>query len=84
MFHRQDMHATLLQTATSEQGQGPACTVVVDHVCKSVDYENGEVTFTNGKTIRADLIVGADGIRVSLFVFIHLRNTVLNPEDSPS
>ncbi|KAH8828321.1 salicylate hydroxylase [Flagelloscypha sp. PMI_526] len=63
MFHRQDMHATLLQTATSEQGQGSACTVVVDHVCKSVDYENGEVTFTNGKTIRADLIVGADGIR---------------------
>ncbi|KAF8911886.1 salicylate hydroxylase [Mucidula mucida] len=63
MFHRQDMHATLLKTATSPEGEGTPCTVCVDHICESVDYEKGTVTFTNGRTISADLIIGADGIR---------------------
>lgn len=63
MFHRQDMHATLLKTATSPEGKGTPATVVIDHICQSVDPEKGTVTFTNGRTISADLIIGADGIR---------------------
>lgn len=63
MFHRQDMHATLLKTATSAEGKGTPATVVIDHICQSVDPEKGTVTFTNGRTISADLIIGADGIR---------------------
>ncbi|SJL01565.1 related to salicylate 1-monooxygenase [Armillaria ostoyae] len=63
MFHRQDMHATLLKTATSPEGKGTPATVVIDHICQSVDPEKGAVTFTNGRTISADLIIGADGIR---------------------
>ncbi|KAG7445926.1 salicylate hydroxylase [Guyanagaster necrorhizus] len=63
MFHRQDMHATLLKTATSSEGKGTPATVVIDHICQSVDPEKGTVTFTNGRTISADLIIGADGIR---------------------
>ncbi|KAK0453209.1 salicylate hydroxylase [Armillaria borealis] len=63
MFHRQDMHATLLKTATSPEGKGTPATVVIDHICQSVDSEKGTVTFTNGRTISADLIIGADGIR---------------------
>ncbi|CAK5275813.1 unnamed protein product [Mycena citricolor] len=63
MFHRQDMHATLLKTATSLEGKGTPCTVVVDHVCESVDPEAGTVTFKNGVTVSADLIIGSDGIR---------------------
>ncbi|KAK1227945.1 hypothetical protein PQX77_009047 [Marasmius sp. AFHP31] len=63
MFHRQDMHATLLKTATSSEGQGPPCTVVIDHICQSVDHEAGTVTFENGVTVEADMIIGADGIR---------------------
>lgn len=66
MFHRQDMHAMLLEVATSPEGEGEPCTVVVDHIAKSLDYVNGTVTFENGETITADLIIGADGIRVSL------------------
>ncbi|KAF9268247.1 salicylate hydroxylase [Marasmius fiardii PR-910] len=63
MFHRQDMHAMLLKTATSPDGPGAPCTVVVDHICESVDYEKGIVTFKNGVTTEADIIIGADGIR---------------------
>jgi 2-polyprenyl-6-methoxyphenol hydroxylase-like FAD-dependent oxidoreductase len=33
--------------------------------CEGVDYETGTVTFENGRVVSADLIVGADGIRVS-------------------
>jgi salicylate hydroxylase len=32
MFHRQDMHATLLKTATSPDGPGKPCTVRIDHM----------------------------------------------------
>ncbi|KAJ7229020.1 salicylate hydroxylase, partial [Mycena pura] len=63
MFHRQDMHATLLKTATSTEGKGTPCRAFIDHICDTVDAEAGTVTFKNGVTITADLIVGADGIR---------------------
>ncbi|KAJ6567292.1 salicylate hydroxylase [Mycena vulgaris] len=63
MFHRQDMHATLLKTATQEEGKGTPCEVFIDHICDTVDAEAGTVTFKNGATITADLIIGADGIR---------------------
>ncbi|KAK7471025.1 hypothetical protein VKT23_002440 [Stygiomarasmius scandens] len=63
MLHRQDMHATLLKTATSPEGLGTPATVKIDHICESVDYEKGMVTFKNGVTVHADLIIGADGIR---------------------
>jgi len=63
MFYRIDMHKMLLESATSEKGKGTPCQVVVDHVCKSVDVEAGQVTFENGKTLQFDLVVGSDGIR---------------------
>jgi len=65
MFHRVDMHTMLLETATQEEGEGTPCSVVVDHIAKELDHEKGTVTFENGITIQADLIIGADGIRAS-------------------
>ncbi|KAF7371483.1 Salicylate hydroxylase [Mycena venus] len=50
MFHRQDMHKTLLETATATQGRGTPCRVFVDHICDTVDAEAGTVTFKNGVT----------------------------------
>jgi len=38
--------------------------------CESVDYEKGIVAFKNGVTIHADLIIGADGIRVRACIFV--------------
>ncbi|KAF9788257.1 salicylate hydroxylase [Thelephora terrestris] len=63
MFHRKDLHKGLLHAATSEEGKGTPCKFVVNHTCESVDYEAGAITFTNGRTVTADLVVGADGIR---------------------
>ncbi|KAJ3922680.1 salicylate hydroxylase [Lentinula edodes] len=63
MLHRQDMHATLLKTATSPEGKGTPCIVKIDHICETVDSEAGTVTFKNGVTVKADIIIGADGIR---------------------
>ena len=63
MFHRQDMHEILIKTALSEEGQGPPARLHVNHRVKAVDERAGTVTFENGKVIRADLILGSDGIR---------------------
>ncbi|KAJ7265854.1 salicylate hydroxylase [Mycena haematopus] len=63
MFHRQDMHLTLFKTATMTEGKGRPCNVFIDHICDTVDAEAGTVTFKNGTTVTADLIIGADGIR---------------------
>ncbi|KAJ6627398.1 salicylate hydroxylase [Mycena sp. CBHHK59/15] len=63
MFHRQDMHATLLKTATSAEGKGTPCKVFIDHICDTVDAEAGTVAFKNGATVTADIVIGADGIR---------------------
>lgn len=32
MFHRQDMHATLLKAAISSEGKGTPCKVNIDHM----------------------------------------------------
>ena len=37
--------------------------------CESVDYEAGTIKFKNGRTVTADLIIGADGIRVNRNLF---------------
>ncbi|KAL1410679.1 hypothetical protein Q8F55_004698 [Vanrija albida] len=63
MFHRVDMHEMLLEAATSAEGEDEPATVVVDHIASSVDYDKGEVTFENGNVVKADVIIGADGIR---------------------
>lgn len=34
--------------------------------CESIDYETGTVIFTNGRAVPVDLIVGADGVGVSI------------------
>ncbi|KAF9788258.1 salicylate hydroxylase [Thelephora terrestris] len=63
IFHRKDLHKGLLHAATSEEGKGTPCKFFINYSCESVDYEAGVITFTNGRTVTADLIVGADGIR---------------------
>ncbi|EEB98353.1 hypothetical protein MPER_02152, partial [Moniliophthora perniciosa FA553] len=63
MFHRQDMHKMLLTAATSTVGEGEPVDVKVDYICERVNTEEGTATFANGETIKADMIIGADGIR---------------------
>ena len=81
MLHRQDMHKVLLEAATAAEGPGIPCQVHNNSVyvcrtypialclqkgsCDTVDLETNTVKFLNGTSMTADLIVGADGIRVS-------------------
>ena len=60
------MHRMLMEAAISEEGQGPPCKVVIDHICDLVDTDAGIIHFRNGNSVRADLIIGSDGIRSSV------------------
>lgn len=62
-FHRIDIHRLLKEAATSEEGKGVPCKLILNHKAIKVDYESGKVTFENGETAMAELIVAADGIR---------------------
>ena len=65
MFHRQDMHRGMLKAATGEDGEGIPAKLFVNHQASECDPIAGTVKFANGKEIKADLIIGADGVRVS-------------------
>lgn len=64
-FHRIDIHKQLLKSAFEEPGEGPTCVLKVNHKATEVDYDQGLLRFENGIEESADLIVAADGIRVS-------------------
>lgn len=62
-FHRIDIHQVLKETATREEGDGPPCELKTWHKATSLDAEAGRITFENGHSTTADVIVAADGIR---------------------
>ncbi|KAE8377510.1 hypothetical protein BDV26DRAFT_263388 [Aspergillus bertholletiae] len=64
-FHRIDIHKELLKSAFEEPGEGPKCTLKVNHKATALDAEAGTIQFENGTSATADLIVAADGIRSS-------------------
>ncbi|EFW16279.1 hypothetical protein D8B26_006035 [Coccidioides posadasii str. Silveira] len=61
MFHRQYMHAMLMDSAVGE-GKGVPVKLVVNHKCKDLDVDSGKISFENGTTAQHDVVVGADGI----------------------
>lgn len=61
-----DMHEILQKTALSQEGDGMPCRLHVNHRVRSVDHKKGSITFESGKTVKADLIIGSDGIRSSV------------------
>lgn len=64
-FHRIDIHRVLKEYCVSEEGEGPACELFLNHKASHVDYGTGLVEFENGVTATADLIIAANGIRSS-------------------
>lgn len=64
-FHRIDIHKQLIKSAFEEPGEGPACVLEVNHKAIDLNAEEGTIRFENGSQTSADLIVAADGIRVS-------------------
>jgi len=62
-FHRIDLHKLLKETAVQSSGEGKPCTLAVWHKAIDLNLEEGTITFENGKTAKADVVICADGIR---------------------
>lgn len=60
-FHRVDLHKVLREMATEKHGAHISLGMGV----KEVDCKGGKITFENGETAQKDLVIIADGIRVS-------------------
>ncbi len=73
------MHNVLMDTITapSSKEMGPQGKIVVNHKALEVNPEAGTIKFENGTTAAADLIIAADGIRVSVVVFCLPHNMTL-------
>lgn len=62
-FHRIDIHNVLKETALGAEGKGPSCVLKTWHRAVQIDEDAGTITFENGETFSADVIIAADGIR---------------------
>jgi salicylate hydroxylase len=58
MFHRINLHEQLQLTAKTL-----GANIIVDHKAVDVNFVEGIVTFDTGTSTRADIIIGADGVR---------------------
>ncbi|KAI1116013.1 hypothetical protein F5Y14DRAFT_408948 [Nemania sp. NC0429] len=61
LAHRVDLHNALRSHAAGEF-QGRRVTIHLNSKVESVDAETGEVHFQDGRIVRGDLIIGADGL----------------------
>lgn len=76
LYHRQDLHKGLLDAATSPDLPGNPAMVRTASAVAGCDPDAGTVTLQSGETLKADLIIGADGIHSAI------RSTVLGEERS--
>ena len=67
MAHRVDIHNELKRAYLDPTLQGvPEGKLHLGQRVLSCDFENTAITLVSGKTVHADLIIGADGIKVKL------------------
>lgn len=69
LVHRVRLHDKLKQVATGRDGKGRPAELHLSSKVLEVDVENATITLEGGDKIQADLILGADGIYVSLHSF---------------
>jgi hypothetical protein len=67
LLHRVDLHSELRRLALNPgEGYNPA-TINLSSEVVDVDCEAGVLVLKDGRKVKKDLIVGADGVHVSLF-----------------
>lgn len=79
LYHRQDLHAALREAATTtEDGWKGKPAVVIKTAADVVDCDpnEGTVALKDGETLKAGLVIGADGIKSVI------RNTVVGEESA--
>jgi salicylate hydroxylase len=65
MVHRVDIHNELKRAFLDPTLQGvPEGKLHLGQRVVSCDFENTAITLASGQTVHADLIIGADGIKV--------------------
>lgn len=65
-FHRADLHPELKRLATEPPIDVRPARIVFGKQVQSVDCEAGIIRFVDGEKVRKDVVVGADGVHVSL------------------
>ena len=65
MVHRHDLHTALNERIVSAEGPGRPVKVHLGTRVTICDPESGSLVTADGATHTADLLIGADGIKVS-------------------
>lgn len=72
LCHRVRLHNELKRVATGSEGVGPPAILHKSSKVTAVDPDAATITLENGSSYSGDLILGADGISVSLItLFAH-------------
>jgi hypothetical protein len=66
LIHRIDLHNALKDIAKDVNGEGVPVTIHLQSRIISVDVEKTSIALHNGQVVSGDLILGADGVHVSL------------------
>lgn len=66
LIHRIDLHNALKEIATRQAGKGQPVVINLQSRVKEVDCDAPSITLQDGRVIKGDLIVGADGVHVSM------------------
>jgi salicylate hydroxylase len=71
-FHRVDLHTALKEMALSTDELYPGSPVIIrnGHSVTSLDCKSGTIVLDNEEAFEKDLVVVADGVRVSLVSYI--------------
>lgn len=83
LVHRVRLHDQLKLVATGNEGVGTPAKLHLSSRVLKADPEAGTVTLEDGRTIGADLIVGADGIYVRLTFEISIRHVLKAGSQKP-
>jgi len=60
------LHTALREKAINKEGGGKPCQLKLASKVVAVNPQLAEVTLENGEKLRGDLLLGADGVHVSL------------------
>jgi len=60
------LHKAIRETATGQEGEGKPVTLRLASKVVEVDAQNASVTLEDGEKVQGDVLLGADGVHVSL------------------
>jgi len=70
LAHRVQLHNELKRMATTKEGKGPPAVLHTSAEVIDIDPQKGTVTLKDGKVYTGDLVLGADGVGVSISVHL--------------